>query len=103
MARNVVVVGAIVLVFAVGQHAVRDIPYLEGQRAAEYPRALLETFARGTDGEYVDAVVLTDVADLSTFLPTYTFNSVDAHYSHPAALFNERADLLEIAVGRIRS
>jgi Arabinofuranosyltransferase A C terminal len=98
-AHNVVVVGAVVLIFAVGQHVVRDIPYLEEQREAEYPRALLETFARGTNGEYADAVVLTDLADLSTFLPTYTFNSVDAHYSHPAALFNDRADLLTLLSG----
>lgn len=96
MARTVTVVGAVVLVFAVGQHAVRDIPYLKEQRAAEYPRVLLETFKGGTDGEYADSVVLTDVPDLSTFLPTYTFNTSDAHYSHPAALFNDRADLLKL-------
>jgi len=40
-------------------------------------------------------VVLTDLTDLSSFLPIYIFNTSDAHYSHPAALFNDRADLLK--------
>ncbi|MFA5884352.1 MAG: arabinofuranosyltransferase [Acidimicrobiia bacterium] len=98
-ARAVVAVGAVVLVFAFGQHAVRDVPYLEQQRGAQYPTRLIDRFERATGGKYEDAVVLTDVTDLSSFLPTYVFNTSNAHYSHPAALFNDRADLLTRLAG----
>jgi galactan 5-O-arabinofuranosyltransferase len=95
MARGAIVVLAVVVVFAVGQTAVRDIPYLNEQREARYPTALIDTFKRGTDGRYEDSVVLTDITDLSAYLPTYVFNTSNAHYSHPSALFNDRADLLK--------
>jgi hypothetical protein len=87
------VIGGIVII-AFGQTAVRDIPYLDEQRATRYPKQLLEGFERSTRGEYVDEVVLTDVTDLNTFLPTYTFTTSRAHFAHPAALFNDRADFL---------
>jgi hypothetical protein len=90
----VVALGAVAVVFAFGQHAVRDMPFLNEQRDAEYPTQLIDGFERATDGDYEDAVVLTDVTDLSSFLPTYVFNTSNAHYSHPSALFNERSDLL---------
>lgn len=92
--RTALVVGALVVVAALGQTAVRTIPYVREQRAARYPKALIDGFVRATRGDYEDAVVLTDVPDLSTFLPTYVFNTSNAHYSHPAALFTARADLL---------
>jgi len=87
-------VGAVAVVFALGQTAVRDMPFLTEQRAATYPDALIDGFTRATDGEYADAVVLTDETDLSSFLPTYVFNVSNAHYSHPAARFEDRAALL---------
>lgn len=90
----VVALGGIVLVFAFGQQAVREMPFLAEQRAAKYPAALIAGFERATHGDYEDAVVLTDVTDLSSFLPTYVFNTSNAHYSHPAALFDDRADLI---------
>ena len=92
--RSLVAVGAVVLVFAFGQSAVRDIPYLKEQRGTQYPAQLIDEFTRATKGKFENAVVLTDVTDLSSFLPTYVFNTSDAHYSHPAALFDDRADLL---------
>jgi hypothetical protein len=90
------VVVAIVLgvTFALGQTAVRDIPFLKEQRAARYPTRLIDDFERATRGDYSGKVVLTDDTDLASFLPVYVFNTSDAHYSHPAALFNDRADLL---------
>lgn len=90
----VVGVAAVVGVFAFGQDAVRDMPFLSEQRAAEHPTRLLDGFARATGGDYEDAVVLTDVTDLSAFLPTYVFNTSNAHYSHPSARFADRADLI---------
>lgn len=93
-ARPALAVVAIAGVIAFGQTAVRDIPYLAEQRSARYPRQLVEGFARATHGRYRDAVVLTDVTDLSSFLPTYVFNTSNAHYSHPAARFDDRARLL---------
>src|SRR5262249_25950560 len=90
-----VLVGALVLVFALGQISVRGIPFLEQQRKATYPATLIHEFERATHGRAGDSVVLTDVTDLSSFLPIYIFNTSDAHYSHPSALFNDRADLLK--------
>ncbi len=90
----VVALGGVALVFAFGQQAVREMPFLAEQRAAKYPTALITGFERATQGDYEDAVVLTDVTDLSSFLPTYVFNTSNAHYSHPSALFDDRADLI---------
>jgi len=90
----IVALGGVVVVFAFGQQVVREMPYLKEQREATYPRALIAGFERATHGDYEDAVVLTDVTDLSSFLPTYVFNTSNAHYSHPAALFDDRADLI---------
>ena len=87
-------VAGVVVVFALGQTAVRDMPFLAEQRAATYPDALIDGFTRATGGDYEDAVVLTDETDLSSFLPTYVFNTSNAHYSHPAARFEDRAALL---------
>jgi len=92
--RTVVIVGALVVIVGLGQTAVRNMPYLSSQRTARYPTAVVDGFRRATNGRYPGKVVLTDVTDLSTFLPTYVFNTIDAHYSHPAALFNDRANLL---------
>jgi len=89
-----IAIGAVVLVFALGQDSVRSIPYLEQQRKAAYPTRLIDDFERATRGRANGSVVLTDLTDLSSFLPIYVFNTSDAHYSHPAALFNDRADLL---------
>jgi galactan 5-O-arabinofuranosyltransferase len=88
-------IGALVLVFALGQDSVRSIPYLEQQRKAAYPTLLLADFDHATDGRANGSVVLTDLTDLSSFRPIYVFNTSDAHYSHPAALFTDRADLLK--------
>lgn len=93
-ATGILAVGAVVLAFALGQGAVRDMPYLTEQRAAEYPSALIDGFARATGGDYEDSVVFTDLSDLNSFLPLYVFNTTDAHYSHPAARFEDRADLI---------
>jgi hypothetical protein len=71
------------------------MPYLEQQRTATYPTRLIDDFERATRGRANDAVVLTDLTDLSSYLPIYVFNAFNAHYSHPAALFNDRADLLD--------
>jgi hypothetical protein len=98
-ATSVVVVTVVVVGFAFGQQAVRDMPFLAEQRDAEYPTRLIAGFERATDGDYADAVVLTDITDLSAFLPTYVFNTSNEHYSHPSALFGDRADLLT-ALGR---
>src|SRR4029079_1947362 len=56
---------------------------------------LVRTFEKATRGNTDGSVVLTDVTDLSSFLPIYVFNTSDAHYSHPAALFNDRGELLQ--------
>jgi hypothetical protein len=90
-----IAIGAVVLVFALGQDSVRSIPYLEQQRKAAYPTRLIDDFEEATRGDTDGPVVLTDITDLSSFLPIYVFNTSDAHYSHPAALFNDRADLLK--------
>jgi hypothetical protein len=90
-----IAIGAVVLVFALGQDSVRSIPYLEQQRKAAYPTRLIDDFEKATRGRANGSVVLTDLTDLSSFLPVYVFNTSDAHYSHPAALFNDRADLLK--------
>jgi hypothetical protein len=89
-----IAIGAVVVVFALGQDSVRSIPYLEQQRKAAFPTRLIDDFERATRGDTDGSVVLTDLTDLSSFLPVYVFNTSDAHYSHPAALFNDRADLL---------
>ena len=88
-------IGAVVVVFALGQDSVRSIPYLDQQRKAAYPTRLIDDFERATRGDTNGSVVLTDLTELSSFLPIYVFNTSDAHYSHPAALFNDRADLLK--------
>jgi hypothetical protein len=88
-------IGAVVLVFALGQDSVRSIPYLEQQRKAAYPTRLIDDFEKATRGQADGSVVLTDFTDLSSFLPIYVFNTSDAHYSHAAARFNDRADLLD--------
>jgi len=94
-AVGVVVAVVLAVSFALGQVAVRNIPYVNEQRAASYPTDLIRNFERATRGKYADSVVLTDITDLPSFLPVYVFNTSDAHYSHPAALFNDRAALLK--------
>jgi galactan 5-O-arabinofuranosyltransferase len=90
-----IAIGAVVLVFALGQDSVRSMPYLEQQRKAAYPTRLIRDFEKATHGNADGSVVLTDLTELSSFLPVYVFNTSDAHYSHPAALFNDRAHLLQ--------
>jgi len=98
-ATAVLAIGAVAAVFAFGQGAVRDMPFLDEQRAATYPSALIDGFVKATDGDYEDSVVLTDVTALSAFLPLYLFNSENAHYSHPAARFDDRARLITALAG----
>lgn len=95
----VVALGFVVAVLAFGQRAVREMPFLVEQRAARYPSSLIDGFARATGGDYENAVVLTDSTDLLAFLPIYVFNASNAHYSHPAARFEDRADLVTTLAG----
>jgi hypothetical protein len=94
-AVGVVVAMVLAVTFALGQNAVRDMPFLKEQRSTRYPTALIRNFERATHGKYAEKIVLTDITDLPSYLPVYVFNTSDAHYSHPAALFNDRADLLK--------
>ena len=87
-------IAAVVVAVAIGQDSVRSIPYLDQQRDAKYPAHLIATFERVTHGNVNNRVVLTSLPDLSSFLPVFVFNTSDAHYSHPAAEFNDRASFL---------
>ncbi|MBM3692580.1 MAG: hypothetical protein FJW77_04665 [Actinobacteria bacterium] len=85
--------GAVVLTVAFGQEAVRSMPYVEQQRATTDP-GWIDGFDRALAGSRADPVVLTDAVEIPAFLPAYLFNATNAHYSHPAARFEARADLL---------
>jgi hypothetical protein len=94
--KQVLAAAAIVLVvLAAAQHATDAIPYLDEQRSAEVPRQLLDDFETATHGRAGGAVVLTDVKALPVFLDVFVFNVWDAHYSHPAAQFTDRANFLK--------
>jgi galactan 5-O-arabinofuranosyltransferase len=89
------VVVTVALAIALGREAMDDIPYVDQQRAASVPTALLTTFERATRGKADDTVVLTDQEQLSEYLPVFVFNVWNAHYSHPAAQFDDRTRFLE--------
>jgi hypothetical protein len=99
--RGPIVVGAVVVVFALGVEAVSAIPYVSEQRAATEPVTLLHTFERATRGDAAGTVVLTDREELPEYLPVYVFNTWNAHYSHPAAEFGRRAAFLD-RLARVR-
>jgi hypothetical protein len=87
---------AIVLVLlATAQRAIDTVPYLDEQRAAKLPIQVLDDFETATRGEANGAIVLSDVKALPVFLDVFVFNVWDAHYSHPAAQFSDRADFLQ--------
>lgn len=89
------VVGAGFVVFALGSTAVNAIPYVAEQRTATEPVALLATFDRATRGQPEDMIVLTDQEAIPAYRPVFVFSVWNAHYSHPAARFAERARFLE--------
>lgn len=89
------VVVTVALTIALGREAIDDIPYVDQQRAATVPTALLSTFERATRGRADDTVVLTDQEQLPEYLPVFVFNVWNAHYSHPAAQFDDRTRFLE--------
>jgi hypothetical protein len=93
--RAAMVVIAAVVVFALGTAAMAEIPYVDEQRAATEPVALLDTFDRATRGAATDTVVLTDQEAIPEYRPVYVFNVWNAHYSHPAAEFDDRTRFLE--------
>ena len=93
--RVVGVVALVVFVVAVGQTAVRDLPFLDAQREARYPTERVDGFRAATRGRFADSVVLTDDAALPAFLPVYVFNTDNAHYSNPIAAFDDRARFLQ--------
>lgn len=93
-ARVLLVVATLVFAVAVGQTAVRDLPFLDAQRDAEYPTETVDGFRAATRGRYTDSVVLTDGTALPTFLPVYVFNTNNAHYANPVADFTGRARFL---------
>ena len=87
------VVGTFVVVFALGQTARGNIPFVEEQRAERYPTQLLVDYQRevGRDRR----VVLTDVIVLNLYLPNvYLFNVWNANYANPVSAFSERAALI---------
>jgi hypothetical protein len=89
-------VAAAVLGFSLGQTAVKAIPYVNEQRDAEYPAALLRDFRHAARGPIRDRVVLTDVTQLPVFLPVYVFNWYDTQSNTtPAARVNDRTDFLD--------
>ncbi len=93
--RTAVVVVAAVVVVSLGTTAMADIPYVDEQRAAVEPVALLDAFDRATRGAAADTVVLTDQEAIPELRPVYVFNVWNAHYSHPAAEFDDRSRFLE--------
>jgi galactan 5-O-arabinofuranosyltransferase len=91
-------VGAVMLTLALGSDAIASIPFVEEQRAAAVPTALLDTFTRATR-DTDDTVVLTDREVLPEYLPVFVFNVWNAHYSNPAAQFDRRTRFLERLAG----
>jgi galactan 5-O-arabinofuranosyltransferase len=89
------VVVAIAFAIPLGRDAMAAIPYVNEQRVATVPTALLTTFERATRGRSDDTVVLTDQEQLPEYLPVFVFNVWNAHYSHPAAQFDDRTRFLE--------
>ena len=98
-ARVVAVVAVVVFAVAVGQTAVRDIPFLDAQRDATYPTAVVDGFRSATGGRFADSVVLTDDTALPAFLPVYVFQTNNAHYANPIADFPARARFLTRLAG----
>ncbi|HEX5586766.1 MAG TPA: arabinofuranosyltransferase [Acidimicrobiia bacterium] len=90
-----VAVLTVVVAIALGRDAITAIPYVEEQRAATVPTLLLTTFERATRGRAADTVVLTDQEQLPEYLPVFVFNVWNAHYSNPAAQFDDRTRFLE--------
>jgi galactan 5-O-arabinofuranosyltransferase len=86
---------AVILVFALAQLGMDNMPYVKEQREAQYPSALLADFDRATQGKANNQVVFTDVSEIPVFENVFVFNWWDAHYMDPPALFNDRTDFME--------
>jgi hypothetical protein len=86
---------AALVAFSLAQTAVKAIPYVDEQRHAVEPAALLRDFRRAAAEPVANRVVLTDLSDLPAFLPLYVFNWWDTQGpTTPAALVNDRTDFL---------
>ena len=86
---------AAVLAFSLAQTAIKTIPYVDEQRGAEEPAALLRDFRRAAGEPVANRVVLTDLSELPIFLPVYVFNWWDTQSpTTPAANVNDRTDFL---------
>lgn len=65
--------------------------------AMKYPTAQMAALDEAVGASYRDKTILLsrDYADWIAYRPFFAFLAWSAHYSHPAALFYERLDLLE--------
>jgi hypothetical protein len=79
--------------------AVGAVPYLEEQRAAHEPTALLRAYDRATAGRPDGDVVLAGDFVVSFFRPVHLFNVWNAHYSNPVAEFAARSRFLDRLAG----
>ena len=79
--------------------AVGAVPYVEEQRSAHEPAALLRAYDRVTVGRPDGDVVLTGDFAVSFFRPVHLFNVWNAHYSNPVAEFAARSRFLDRVAG----
>lgn len=71
-------------------------PLRAGAYGAQFPQSLVDSYRKVTNNHPVDTVVLDGAGpDLIMYLPVYEVLGWAAHFSHPAALFHERAAFLK--------
>ncbi len=87
-------IAVIALGVLTGASTLAGMPYLDQQRTAGAPTAVLHGFDRIAERLPSDPVVLSDRPGLEAFRPVHLFNAWNAHYSHPAGLFDDRIRFL---------
>ncbi len=96
--RAVYIVASLLFIF-VTQRAVRELAthkHLDAAHSEQYPESFLDDFENVTGEDHIGKVVLADFSyqGLAVYLPVNEFIAWNAHYSHPAGLFNERVAFL---------
>lgn len=85
-----------VLIFT-GQSFVQDFAHHPGLKLTfetKYPDRLIAGFKSAAGNGFTGSTILSDTP-LPYYLPVYSFLAWDAHYSHPAAQFSQRATFLK--------
>lgn len=95
--QTVVATLAVGVLLFTGQSFVQDFAHHPGLKLTfetKYPDRLIADFKSTTGNTFTGTTLLSDTP-LPYYLPVYSFLAWDAHYSHPAAHFSQRATFLK--------